>query len=69
MLASFVLSAMWHGLYPAYFLSFVYLALGIEASRKVTIDQSTINNMHVFCGEVLNVVCRISPLYLYTTFV
>ena len=34
-LASFVLSAWWHGFYPGYYVFFVTLALYIMAGRKV----------------------------------
>ena len=34
-LMTFALSAWWHGFYPGYYMGFIYMAILIEASRKV----------------------------------
>ena len=34
-MASFILSAWWHGFYPAYYCMFVILSLNLMAARKV----------------------------------
>jgi len=35
-MASFILSAWWHGFYPAFYLMFLTLGLNLMAARKVT---------------------------------
>ena len=34
-MATFLVSAWWHGFYPSYYLMFVHLAIANAASRKV----------------------------------
>lgn len=47
-LAAFTLSAWWHGLYPGYYLCFVYFGFVIEASRKVS--KSLSHLFHMLCS-------------------
>ena len=34
-MASFVVSAWWHGFYPNYYMMFIYMGIANEAGRKV----------------------------------
>lgn len=34
-LATFMVSAWWHGFYPGYYLTFIYIGVMVEAARKV----------------------------------